>query len=67
MTNVTWHFQKMTNAMWHFQKILNKSYLLPIFSRFFIRTHGKIVLCHVATLMIFETFKIKIGKEVQNR
>ncbi len=50
--------------MWHIQRILNKSIFLPnflsqpFFKRFLIRTYGQIVWCHVATFMIFETFKI---------
>jgi hypothetical protein len=60
----------MTNVMLPcgiFQKLLNKSKLLPknistIFLRSLIHTRGQIVLCHMATFMIFETFKIKISR-----
>ncbi len=59
----------MTNATWHLKKRKKESYLLLIFLFqpflwVFIHTHGQIKLWHVATLMIFETFEIKICKEV---
>jgi hypothetical protein len=47
-------------ATWHIKFFLvNQFYYQFLMS--LIYTHGQIVLCHVTTFMIFETFRIKIG------